>query len=161
MKDAVKRDQIRRNYIEAILDSNFVLCPRGIGAASMRLFEVMELGRAPVVISDAWQPIPNLPWSDFALFVQEKDAEQIPALLEAARPRAAEMGRRAREVWERHYSPNRIFDEFAAAAADLLKHPYGANQRMRDSLFLFNPKHWHNLAGYAKRQLLRGSAMLS
>jgi len=157
ISNAARGDEVRRSYVESILDSSFVLCPRGLGPASMRLFEVMELGRAPVVISDAWIPIPNLPWSDFALFVPEREIGRIPALLEAARPRAREMGRVAREVWEHHYAPDRIFDEFAVAAAELLRHPYGAKERIRDSLALFRSKHWRNLGGYAKRAVFSQS----
>lgn len=154
--DPSQRESIHRSYIESILDSSFVLCPRGIGAASMRLFEVMELGRAPVVISDAWLPIPHLPWKDFAIFVAEKDVGQIPVLLEEARPRAAEMGRVARETWERHYAPDKIFDEFVGAASGLLRNPYGAKERLRDCLPLLRPGHWRNLAGYAKRCAIGG-----
>jgi hypothetical protein len=63
------------------------------------------------------------------------------------------MGRIAREVWERHYAPDRIFNEFASTAAELLKHPYGAKERFRDSLPLLRAKHWRNLAGYIKRTM--------
>jgi len=43
-------------YADAMANARFSLCPRGIGAGSIRLFESMKMGRACVIISDAWQP---------------------------------------------------------------------------------------------------------
>jgi hypothetical protein len=47
-------EELRQNLVRVAGRSDFVLCPRGAGASSMRLFEVMGMGRAPVIISDAW-----------------------------------------------------------------------------------------------------------
>jgi len=44
-------------YAQVMALSKFVLCPRGCGLSSYRLFESMSLGVAPVIISDQWQPI--------------------------------------------------------------------------------------------------------
>jgi hypothetical protein len=71
------------NYVQLLRDSKFVLCPRGIGLSSWRLFETMRAGRVPVVISDGWTPPSGIAWDDFAVFVRESDVRAIPELLRA------------------------------------------------------------------------------
>ena len=95
----------RRQYVEDILKSKFVLCPRGTNPSSYRLFEVMELSRCPVIISDEWVPIANIRWHECAIFVKEKDVASIPEILHRHEDRAVQMGKRAREIWESNFSP--------------------------------------------------------
>ena len=96
-------------YAEITGQSQFVLCPRGFGPGSMRLFEVMSMGRAPVILSDAWVPPEGPDWARFALRVPERRVAELPALLAAAAPRAAGMGRLAREAWEEWFSEEVTF----------------------------------------------------
>jgi len=42
----------KQNYARLIANSKFVLCPQGVGPSSLRLFETLLMGRAPVIISD-------------------------------------------------------------------------------------------------------------
>ena len=64
----------KRTDADFIRRTRFVLCPRGQGVSSIRLFEVMKSGRVPVIISDAFVP-PALQgrtgWTDAAIFVRE------------------------------------------------------------------------------------------
>jgi Exostosin family len=104
----------QRSYVEeyaAVMNrSRFVLCPRGRGVASMRLFETMRLGRAPVIISDWWVPIPGPLWQTFSVPVREMDVSNIPSMLERLTKKAPEMGRRARSAWEHWFAPDVLFD---------------------------------------------------
>lgn len=150
--DDAQREAFQRRYIEEMLESLFVLCPRGLGPASMRLFEAMEMGRAPVIIGDSWLPVAKLPWADFAFFVKEKDVGQIPSLLVANRHLAVAMGRKARAVWEQHFSPERVFGELVSTAAELLREPYGNKEKWQDRLMLSHPKHWRSLLGWWRRR---------
>jgi hypothetical protein len=61
----------------------------------------MMASRVPVIVSDHWVPARELDWPSFSLHVRESDIESIPALCETYASRAEEMGRRAREEWER------------------------------------------------------------
>lgn len=97
-------------YAELLLDSKFVLCPKGIAASSIRVLEVMQAGRAPVIISDNWVPPKGPSWNDFAVFVPEADIERIPQILEAQEAQWEQMGRRAREAWERYFAPGVVFN---------------------------------------------------
>jgi len=106
--------QAQLDFIDAILDAKFSLCPRGNGAASYRLQESLALGRAPVIISDDWVPVSDLDWNRFAIFVREKDISDLPAVLREREPLWKEMGDRALETWESCFRR----ETFAANALD-------------------------------------------
>ena len=95
----------QRGYVDEILDSHFVLCPRGLGPASHRLFEVMAMGRCPVIISDEWLPIECIDWAACSIRVDEARVDEIPALLDARRADAPELGRNARHTFKEYFSP--------------------------------------------------------
>jgi Exostosin family len=99
----------KRDYVADVLNSKFVLCPRGASPSSYRLFEVMELGRCPVIISDDWVPISGICWQKCAILVPEADIGQVPDILTRNEHRAAELGRRARETWEINFSHSAKF----------------------------------------------------
>jgi hypothetical protein len=44
----------RERFQEVLARSRFVLCPRGRGTSSIRLYETLAAGRVPVIISDDW-----------------------------------------------------------------------------------------------------------
>ncbi len=153
---ADEREPFQKSYLQTLLASDFVLCPRGLGPTSMRLFEVMQLGRAPVIISDEWLPVSDIPWEEFALFVPEAEVEQIPRLLEENRHRAPAMGRRAREVWLEHFSPQRAAEGLLQRALELTRIPLTPRERMTDLLTLLPPRHWRILTACLRRLLFQG-----
>ncbi len=99
-----------RTYADLIKRSKFVLCPRGFGTSSIRIFEAMSLGRAPVVISDQWQPPPGIPWSEFCVPILESDISSIPVMLDRLEGKAISMGQRARQIYSDHFAPNIFLD---------------------------------------------------
>lgn len=99
----------REAYVESVRNSKFVLCPRGVGPSSLRLFECMLMGRAPVIISDAWVPPPGPQWDRFSVRVPERGVREIPELLRSFEARAEQMGRLARQVWEAWFSREASF----------------------------------------------------
>ena len=103
MNAAEQRDYQRR-YAEMAKASKFVLCPRGLSVSSIRLFETMRMGRAPVILSDGWIEPPGPAWETFAIRIPEADCARIPQILEAREGEAVEMGERARSVWLEWYS---------------------------------------------------------
>ncbi len=102
-------DASRARYGEILAGSAFVLCPRGGGPATFRLFETMMLGRAPVVISDEWVPPAGPRWDELAVRVRERDLAHVPALLEERRGEAAAMGAAARAAWLEWFAPEAAF----------------------------------------------------
>jgi hypothetical protein len=96
-------------YRDVLLDSAFVLCPRGGGPSTFRLMETMMMGRAPVIVSDAWCAPTGPNWDQFSVRVGEGDVQRIPELLEGLRSRADEMGSEARRVWLDWFGPETQF----------------------------------------------------
>ena len=93
-----------KRYADMIWRSKFVLCPRGIGMSSFRLFETMQSGRVPVIISDHWVPCSFIDWSKVSLRVRERDIGRLPEICRANEDRWVEMGREARQIWVEWFS---------------------------------------------------------
>ncbi len=108
-------------YAESMADAKFSLCPRGRGTGSIRLFESMKMGRACVILSDAWQPNEHITWSEFSIKVAERDAQQIPEILDRHAHRAAEMGACARQAWENWFSERVCFHRMVELCLDIRK----------------------------------------
>ena len=146
----------RRRYLETTWASHFVLCPRGYGASSIRLFETMRAGRPPVILADAWVAPEGPCWERFSVRVAEADWRSLPALLAAREPAAAQMGRLARQQWEEWYSPPVLFhrlveDCLGIARARRLPEPVAtwvaALQMLRPS----HQRHWARQTGLTHR----------
>ena len=84
-------EDVYTRYDTALLDryrrmteeSYFVLCPRGYGKTSYRMYEAMQLGAVPVYISDVhWLPFTQyLDWSKFAVIVKWEEMDALPGML--------------------------------------------------------------------------------
>ena len=95
----------RRNFAEVMFRSNFVLCPRGQGTSSIRLYETLAAGRAPVIISDDWMPPAGPDWESFSIRWPEGRIGELPGALAEREADAAAMGRRAREAYDTWFAP--------------------------------------------------------
>ena len=94
------------DYRELILDSKFVLCPRGGGDSSYRLFVSMQLGRVPVILSDRWTPPLGPSWGELSIRIAENKVHMIEPILRDFESQAEVMGRNARKAWENWFSPD-------------------------------------------------------
>jgi hypothetical protein len=117
-------DGQRSAFVDISDQSHFVLCPRGIGPSTYRLFEAMQMGRAPVIISDQWMPIAGLDWSGFSIQIAEAEVHKIPEILSAQVDRAGDMGCVARAMWERHFAPAVSLRTLARLAVELKAENY-------------------------------------
>jgi hypothetical protein len=108
MSDRERRDY-HRQYVELTKASKFVLCPRGLGVATIRLFETMRMGRVPVILSDQWLEPSGPDWERFSIRVRERDFREIPQLLERRESEAVRMGELARTEWEQWFSDQAAF----------------------------------------------------
>jgi hypothetical protein len=104
-----------RSYWTLMADSKFVLCPRGFGASSIRIFEAMSVGRVPVVIGDQWQRPPGVPWDKLCVFVPERDVMRTPSILRRLEDDALNMGKLARRMFNRYFAPSVFFDRLLIA----------------------------------------------
>lgn len=117
---ADEKEEFHNRYVAVMKRSAFVACPRGKGPSSMRIFEAMRAGRAPVIISDDWTPPPFVAWEECSLRLPEADVHHLPDFLRAHRGNAWEMGQRAREEWERVFGPTGLFHHTVEVSLNLI-----------------------------------------
>ncbi|MFL6590628.1 MAG: exostosin family protein [Chthoniobacterales bacterium] len=153
--DRRERLDYDRRYAEVTKASKFVLCPRGLSASSIRLFETMRMGRAPVILSDDWVPPLGPRWEEFAVQVRERDFARIPSLLEKRENEAVAMGQRARAEWEEWFSDEVLFHRLVELCLDIKNKramPESVG-RWRAYFHFLQPFHVRRIAGSAYRFL--------
>jgi hypothetical protein len=123
MEPGATRDAFTMEYAEAILDSQFVLCPAGFGPATYRLFEAMEMGRVPVILSDEWVPPHGPRWDEFSVRVPECRVGEISVILSNYSDRHEVMGRQARRAWEQWFAKPVCFHRLIELCADIQATP--------------------------------------
>ena len=87
----------------------------------MRIFEAMQTGRVPVILSDDWLPPAFVDWSSCALQVPERDVRLIPSILREHEPDADAMGRRARSAWREFFAPDRHLRTLVLSCLDIVE----------------------------------------
>lgn len=123
MEPGQVRDLFMMQYAEAISESQFVLCPAGFGPSTYRLFETMEMGRVPVILSDEWVPPLGPQWDQFSIRIPERAAGEIPSILSSFSSRHEEMGRKARVAWEQWFAKRVCFHRLIELCADIQATP--------------------------------------
>jgi hypothetical protein len=108
-----------RRYAELTKASKFVLCPRGLSASSIRLFETMRIGRVPVILSDDWLPPAGPRWEKFSVRIGEDEFDRVPQILEQRESEAVEMGNLARAEWEQWFSDEVVFHRLVESCLDI------------------------------------------
>ena len=103
-------DSSRAYYWDIASRSKYALCPRGYGASSIRIFEMMEAGVAPIIISDEWVPPWGPNWKEFAIFVKEKNIKNIYQIVKSYESEFEQRGLLARKAWEDYFSQEKYFD---------------------------------------------------
>jgi hypothetical protein len=122
-------------YRELTARSKFVLCPRGYGAASMRVFEVLRAGRVPVILSDEWLPPPGGDWHAGTIWVPERAVAELPRLLEEREADWPALRAGALELASA-YAPERLWHHYASSLEQLaarrgaLVRPWWAQRRV-------------------------------
>lgn len=104
-----ERHQFWSHYADSLAAAPFALCPRGRGPGSVRLFEAMQMGRVPVIISDEWVYPDRVEWRAFSITVPERNISHIPGILDQYHQHADAMGLRARQEWEIYYDKSARF----------------------------------------------------
>lgn len=125
-----RRDH-ERAYVDVALRSKFALCPRGWATSTVRLYEMMALGVAPVVLADAWARPHGPEWDRCAVFVRERDAKSLPAILRERESEWRDLGSGAFQTFRRYFSPERHFRTVISALADLVEEPTSGRDRLR------------------------------
>lgn len=110
------RRTARARYLNNMLDSDYVLCVRGAGNFSMRVYEALCLGRIPVLI-ETGGALPfedEVDWSEFSLRVNEENLPNLGKALASfhksiSDSKFREMQLAARQFWEGFIEPASYF----------------------------------------------------
>jgi len=110
-------DVLKKEYVKNMMESDFVLCPKGAGNFSLRFYETLSMGRIPVVI-DTEMPLPlddRINYSEFCLVVHYRDANKLGHIIERfyqdlSNDDFLEMQHRAREIFERYLVIDRFYE---------------------------------------------------
>jgi exostosin family protein len=117
--DAAAMQRARREYVQNMVDSDYVLCARGAGNFSYRLYETLSCGRIPVFVdTDCVLPYDWLiDWRAHCIWV---DADKLDAIgdrvLELheglSDDEFVERQRACRRLWEEYLRPEGFFAHF-------------------------------------------------
>jgi hypothetical protein len=156
-----QRDRLRNDdddyiirYAELLRSTKFVLCPRGVGPSSWRLFETMKAARVPVIIADEWVPPEGPDWGSCSIRVPEADVDRLPRLLEEMEPQAGRLARNARSEWERYFAEDTIFSTIVDACVGIQNRKV-RSVRLTTSLQyakLWQPRHFKPKVRYLVRR---------
>lgn len=108
-----------QKYCDTMAASKFCVCPRGVGSASVRLFESMRMGVAPIILSDDWIFPKGPEWSEFALIVPERNVDRLYEIAKMNEGRSLEMGRKARLAYETYFADEVYFNYLVDQMVDI------------------------------------------
>ena len=96
------------SWEQILSESDFSLCPRGLGPTSFRLFEALSLTSIPVYIWQRWRWVPfeaELNWSEFSLILEAEEIPRLPRILNAIPScKRAEMQARIAAIYHDYFS---------------------------------------------------------
>jgi len=101
------RKKTTEEYYQNQMDSDLIVCVRGVGNFSLRFFETLAMGRIPIFI-DTDSPLPDISpkdWNDYIIWVDKKCINQAPEISEkwlAKRDLRAQQHIN-RQLWVEHF----------------------------------------------------------
>ena len=105
------KEEIRRQYIENLQNSDFALCVRGAANASCRFYEALSLGKIPFVITtnSVWPLEDMIDYSKFSVMVDFNNLDTACNKManfyeNISNEEFIQMQKNAREIFETHLS---------------------------------------------------------
>lgn len=102
----------RRNFVNNIYGSDYVLCVRGIGNNSIRFFEALCCGRIPIFVNtNCVLPFDHIiDWKSLCIWIEEKDIDRIDQIVfnfhqNISNEEFIALQLRLRAIWEEYLSP--------------------------------------------------------
>jgi hypothetical protein len=124
-------------FLSNMSDSDYILCTRGFGNYSFRLYEALSCGRIPVFVdTDCLLPFPDNPlWRSATLWVDHADVGSAGERIVEHHRRISpdtfiDRQHEARRFWDEWLSPLGFFRRFAATVATVLS----GDSRQRNDL---------------------------
>ena len=117
--DASSLLKARQEFVRNTQGSDYVLCARGIGNFSYRLYETLSMGRIPIFVdTDCVLPLDfEIDWRDHCVWVEADEIDHIgDRVLEfheaLGNSEFEDRQRTCRRIWETHISPEGFFASF-------------------------------------------------
>lgn len=129
--DPVAHAARQRRFAETIGRSKFVLCPRGAGTSSFRMYEVMRAGRVPVIIADQWAAPAGPDWQRFSLRVGHHAVDQIPKLLRKREEDWPAMAAEAAAAYRKWFAPDVNFHNIIEGCCSIMDAGHHTDSKLR------------------------------
>jgi len=114
--DYEKLQRLRQEYVQNIVESDYILCARGGGNFSYRLYETLSCGRIPVFVdTDCVLPFQSeISWKEYCVWVDEKEVERVGEKVAEFHNSLSDrefldLQRECRDLWANHLSPEGFF----------------------------------------------------
>ena len=114
--DVARMQVVRQEYVWNMIGSDYVLCARGGGNFSYRLYETLSCGRVPVFVdTDCVLPLHSeINWKQYCVWVDERDVDQIADKVAGFHESLSgqefvDLQRECRKLWEDRLSPEGFF----------------------------------------------------
>ena len=109
----------REEYVQNMVESDYVLCARGAGNFSYRLYETLSCGRIPVFVdTDCVLPYDFLvDWRDYCVWIDQGEIDRAGERVADFHERLtdqefADLQRSCRRLWEEYVRPEGFFSKF-------------------------------------------------
>lgn len=110
---------VRSKFIDNIKNSDYVLCCRGSGNFSYRLYETLSAGRIPIIIdTDIVLPHEDkIPWNDISVWVKKENIDKIDNIVlkdydSMSQAEFLERQKTCREIYEDYIRPTSFFNKW-------------------------------------------------
>jgi hypothetical protein len=117
--DATTMQRVRREFVANLVESDYIVCARGAGNFSYRLYETLSCGRIPIFVdTDSVLPCDFFAdWRGHCVWVDESDLDSIGDRVAAFHERLGdaefvELQRACRRFWEDYIAPEGFFAHF-------------------------------------------------
>jgi hypothetical protein len=107
---------VRKEYIQNMIESDYIFCCRGYGNFSFRFYEALSCGRIPVFVnSNCVLPYDfEIDWKKYCVWVEENElsliAEKVAEFHEQLQPQEfLDLQSECRRIWEQRLSPEGFY----------------------------------------------------
>jgi hypothetical protein len=109
----------RKEYVNNLLESDYILCCRGSGNYSYRIYETLCMGRIPIFVNtNCSLPYEFLiDWKNYCVWIEEHEIEQISSKVldfhnSLSSQDFVDLQYKCRELWVKWLSPEGFFSNF-------------------------------------------------
>jgi hypothetical protein len=151
--------QSKRAYANFLRKTRFILCPRGYGVGSVRLFETLKAGRVPVIISDGYVLPSGIDWNNCSIRIKEREIRSIPEVIYSKLDDWSRMAFNARDVFLSNFSEQTVMSymvkNISQIQTELLKYKWWSSSLYSAKVAAAFISHYSRPAlGAAKRDII-------